>query len=250
MYKLASKEAHYLVQLGLSKQEAMIYTILWEKGAMSAEKIAKEISCLPQAASRSAKKLESHHLVNSNNSYPHLYQAITPSIALSDLAKKKALFLESTADEIANRMSHKIPNINTSMNLIPGKEESYLYGAQLLNKTKKEMLVISIGEAISEELLLSVKTAHERGVTIRMITQQYDEKNKEILENFKKNGYEIRHAPSKGFHLAIYDGEQSLLIVDNEKQPTDRAAIHIKSTGLSQALRGYFLQLWETAISV
>jgi len=247
MNDIASKDIQNLVQLGLTKQEATIYLLLWKEKPMTAEQIAKRISCLPQAVSRSAKKLESMRLIGIGNTYPHTYQAITPSVALPSFAKTKASHLQLVAENLASRMSQTIPKLDTTMNLIMGQEASYIYAAKLLDITNDEMLVISIGEAIPEELLLSVKRSRERGVIIRMIAQQYDEKNKEILENFKKNGYEIRHAPSKGFHLAIYDGKQSLLIISNRENIKQRAAVHIISKGLSESLRDYFYKIWEIA---
>jgi sugar-specific transcriptional regulator TrmB len=250
MNNLALKETLKLVQLGLTKQEASIYLILWEKGPMTAEQIAKHIKSLPQAASRSAKKLEFIHLVNSANTYPQTYRAIPPSVSLPSLIETKTSQLQATAEQVTNRLSKTIPKLDTTMNLIMGKEESYMYGAKLLNQTKKEMLVISVGEAIPEELLLSVLKARNRGVKIRMIIQKYDDQNKEIVKNFKKNGYEIRFAPSKGFSLAVYDGKQSLLIINNTETTKEHAAVHIMSNGLSESLMDYFYKIWETAILV
>jgi sugar-specific transcriptional regulator TrmB len=243
MNKIASKDVHQLVQLGLTKQEATVYLLLWEKGAMTADQIAERISSLPQAASRSAKNLESLGLVSGTDTYPHTYQAIPPSVGLPAYAKAKTARLQLSAGTLAHQLSRTAPTVNTTMNLVMGKEVSYLYAAKLLYKTKREMLVISLGEPIPKELLLAVNKAHQRGVTIRMITQKYDETNKWILANFKKNGYEIRYAPSRGFSLAIYDEKQALLIID-------RAAVHILSEGLSQSLRDYFYNIWETALPV
>jgi len=245
-----SKDIQYLVQLGLTKQEANVYLTLWNEGAMTAEQLAVKLFCLPQAASRSAKKLEKNNLIGTIRSFPHTYQAIAPSIALPMLAKTKASLFQTTADALAQTLSHDIPRLDTTMNLIIGSKESYMYGAKLLNETKKEMLVISIGENLPEELLLSVRKARERGVVIHMITQQYGKENKEVLEHLKKNGYEIRHAPSKGFHLAIYDGKESLLIVRNAEKPDERASVHIVSAGLSETLRDYFYKTWKSALPV
>lgn len=240
-----------LVKFGLTKQEANIYFVLWQKGSLTAQKVAEIIGSLPHAVYRAAKKLEENRLISIIKTKPITFQAISPTFALSAFVKEKVTSLQLLADEATNCMVQEAPSKNpTVMNLIMGQDATYMYGAKLLDKTKSEMLVISLGEAIPQGLLLSVKKAHERGVMIRMIAQKYDAENKEILENFEKNGYEIRHFPSKGFHLAIYDGQQSLLIVSNPQKPQERAAVHIASYELSKFLRDYYYTIWKKALPI
>jgi translation initiation factor IF-2 len=116
-----------------------------------------------------------------------------------------------------------------------------------LDLAKLEMLVISIGEPISPNLLLSVRKARERNVSIKMIAHKYDKDNKDVLENLKKNGYEIRHHSDWGFHMAIYDQAKTLLIINNPENTSERVAMFINSSGLSKALHDYFFSVWKKA---
>ena len=83
-----------------------------------------------------------------------------------------------------------------------------------------------------------------------MIVHKNDKENKQILENFKKNGFEIRHYPDWGFHLNIYDSKKSIITVNNPQNTKERVSMEIFSLGLSKALRDYFYSVWEKATPV
>ena len=139
---------------------------------------------------------------------------------------------------------------STNINLIYGKEPIFNLAADLLNQTQQEMAVISIGEEITPILLLAVRRARERGVIIRMVAHRHNFQNHAILKNLARNGYDIRHYPDWGFHLAVYDSSQSLLIINNPQKTDERVAVHIVSIGLSQALRDYFTSVWTKATPI
>ena len=80
-----------------------------------------------------------------------------------------------------------------------------------------------------------------------MIAHKYDETNKDILENLKKNGYKIRHYQGWGFHMAIYDQAKTILIINNPQNTSERVAMFINSPGLSKALHDYFNSVWKKA---
>jgi sugar-specific transcriptional regulator TrmB len=146
--------------------------------------------------------------------------------------------------------SKKIQSPSTKIDVIAGKQEFFSASETLIKEAKQEVLIISIGEPSTSDLILADRRAIERGVTVRMIAHKYDKDNQEFLSNLKKNGLEIRHFPDWGFHLQVVDTEKSLLAVNNPQNPGERITVKINSTGLSKALRDYFYSVWEKAIKV
>lgn len=240
-----------LVNLGLSKQEALVYLVLLNEGALPAKEIASKIDVLPHSIYRTAKNLEQKNLVGVLKTSPLTFQAISPQLAFTSFIKERTIGLQKEADKLSHLLSQK-KSIHhpTQIDFVFGKHEIYISSREKVNKTKKELLIISIGEPIPQDLMLAIRNAIKRGVVIRMIVHKYDAKNKAILDNFIKNGYEIRHYPDWGFHLIVYDGKSSLLIVNDPKDTKERVGMQIFSEGLSKAFRDYFYSTWNKAVEI
>jgi len=244
-------DIHRLVKIGLSKQEAKIYLWLLRSGPLRAISIARILKILPNAVYRTIRKLEEKGLVSTVSTHPRSFQAMPPRLALAAYSKNKALLLTKNAEEISESLSpqYKI-NDPTQIETIFGKEASYLLTAKEVKHTKKELLIISIGEAIPPYLLLALRRAYERGVDIKLIVHKYDDENRHILNNFEKNGMKVRHYPDWGFHLAVYDKTRLLLSVNNPENTDKRINIFMKSGGLAKAMRDYFYSIWEKSIPI
>ncbi len=158
-------------------------------------------------------------------------------------------FLEKEVNKLVKYLQTP-PKSPTQIKVIFGKEPTHLVSAKLISQLKNEGLFISIGEPIPQQLLLSIKRAVERGVKIKLIVHKYDETNKHIIENFKKNGIEVRHYPDWGFHLGVYDAKKLLLVVNNPQQTDERIGILMASPGLAKAMRDYFYFVWQEGVKV
>lgn len=250
-YKIDLSLLPKLVKLGFSKQEAEIYLTLVTDGVLPAKEIASRMNIMPHAVYRIIKKLEEKKLVAIITSAPLTFYVLPPELALSSYVKERSLQLEKEAKEINMVLSSKkTTSSSTKIDVIAGKQEFFLASENLIKESKKEVLIISIGEPSTPDLILADRRAIERGVIVRMIVHKYDKENQEFLKNLKKNGLEIRHFPDWGFHLQIVDGEKSLLVVNNPQNPEERITVKINSFGLSKALRDYFYSVWEKAIKV
>ena len=240
-----------LVKLGFSKQEAQIYLTLIKEGVLPAKEIASRMNILPHAVYRIIKKLEKKKLVAIIISSPLTFYVLPSELALSAYVKEKSLQLEKETKEINTYLSNKrTQSSSTKIDVIAGKQEFFSASENLIKESKKEVLVISIGEPSTSDLILAVKRAIERGVIVRLIYHKYDKENQEFIENLKKNGLQIRHFPDWGFHLQVVDSEKSLLTVNNPTNPEERITVKINSSGLSKALRDYFYSVWEKAVIV
>jgi len=253
--KIEAKKNFYLftklVNFGLSKQEAQIYLTLLEEGPQNAKEIGKLVNIYSPTVYRTARKLEKRNLIAILKTSPRTFQALPPQLSIPSYVKERSILLEKSAEEITKIISQKtLSSSSTVVNLIFGKNELFTESIKLINEIKKVLLIISIGELITEELLLSINQARQRGVKIMMIVHKNDKENKQILENFKKNGFEIRHYPDWGFHLNIYDSKKSIITVNNPQNTKERVSMEIFSLGLSKALRDYFYSVWEKATPV
>jgi len=253
--KIEAKKNFYLftklVNFGLSKQEAQIYLTLLEEGPQNAKEIGKLVNIYSPTVYRTARKLEKRNLIAILKTSPRTFQALPPQLSIPSYVKERSILLEKSAEEITKIISQKtLSSSSTVVNLIFGKNELFTESIKLINEIKKVLLIISIGELITEELLLSINQARQRGVKILMIVHKNDKENKQILENFKKNGFEIRHYPDWGFHLNIYDSKKSIITVNNPQNTKERVSMEIFSLGLSKALRDYFYSVWEKATPV
>ena len=240
-----------LVKLGFSKQEAEIYLLLVKEGVLPAKEIVVRMHILPHAVYRVIRKLKKKKLVTIISSSPLMFYVLPSELALTAYIKEKSLQLEKEAKEInaalASRQTQSLP---TKIDVIAGKQEFFSASEAQINEAKKEILLISIGEPTTQEVVLAGKRAIERGVVFRVIYHKYDKENQELIENLKKNGLEIRHFPDWGFHLQVADGVQSLLVANNPQNPEERITVKINSVGLSKALRDYFYSVWEKAMKV
>jgi len=236
-----------LVNLGLTQQEAEIYLTLERGGTLHAKDIASRVRILPHAVYRMIRKLEEKRLVSIITSSPLTFHVLPPELALSTFVKERALAMEKDAKEIYSSLnSHQTLPSPTQIGVIVGKQEFFAESEALINGSKKEVLIISIGEPSTTELILADKKAIERGVVVRMIAHKFDKENQEFLNNLKKNGLEIRHFPDWGFHLQVVDGLKSLLTINDPKNPEERTTVKINSAGLSKALRDYFYSIGKS----
>ena len=120
----------------------------------------------------------------------------------------------------------------------------------LTESATREILIVSIGESVGDEIKLANRDALERGVVIKMIAHRYDKSNKELLQNWVSMGIEVKHVQDWGFHLVVFDGEKSILSINNPNHTEERISLFIENKGLSEALRIYFFTQWKNAQSI
>jgi sugar-specific transcriptional regulator TrmB len=243
-----NKLQEQLKRLGFTHQEIQVYLTLIRKDACNAKQIAKKLAIFPNAVYRTIHELAKKGFVTTTKRYPITFEAVSPQTAIPLFVEGQMAKLQDISTTITTSLLPLPMNSNpTTVDLMYGTNTIFEHGAKLLDASAQEMLVISIGEPLPPNLLLAVKNAVARGVSINMIVHKYDEENKAVIENLKKNGYIIRYSPGWGFHIAIYDQKNALLIVNNPEQTDERVAMFIRSVGLCKALRDYFYTTWRKA---
>jgi len=251
MNKKSALFSQTLVKLGISFYETKLYQALLAEGSLSAKEVAGRVGVLPNAAYRLLEKLIEKGLVSATDKYPRIYRAVSPSIAFDIFTKRKILEIEKLRESAIKELINKKPKTQeTKINLIISRFEIFMAYVEMAKEAKREILIISIGEAVPDEILLANRDAIEKGVQIRMIAHKYDQENKNLLKAWQKMGWEIRHYADWGFHLVVFDGKKSVLAINNPKDTRERIGMQIFSEGLSKAFRDYFYFLWEKATEI
>lgn len=250
MDKSCSVNSQSLVKLGLSQHEARVYETLLKEGPMTARELAKKMQILINAVYRLLDRLEEKGLVFPSSVYPRTYRAISASTALDAYVKKKIVGIESLKDEVIDQLSVVSRSDQTRIDLISSMSQFFSSYVQLASEAKKEILIISIGEKIPEEVILANRDALEREVCIRFIAHRYNKENKDLLSAWKKMGLEVRHFDDWGFHLVIFDRQRSLICTNNPSNTNERLGMKIFSERLSKALSDYFYSVWDKAVVV
>jgi sugar-specific transcriptional regulator TrmB len=245
----SQKIKNTLYSLGLSKQETTIYLLLLNKGKLSVKNIAKQLNIVPPSLYRQLKKLVQKQLVVEVLGYPKSYKALSPSSALDSFIRQKTSTIYGLGNALINSITLPKPD-STSISLTHGKADFFSKYTEFAKGAQKEILIISIGEEVSSAIMLENRDAIKRGVIIYFIAYKYENSNQQILKSWQKMGLQVRHYPCSGFHLIVFDKQQSLLGINDPSNTNDRTGLVINSKGLSKAFSDYFFSVWSKAKNI
>lgn len=250
MANTASENLKEFIKLGFTKQEATLYFLIYKNGSIPARDLAFKLGVSPNSLYRSLEKLIQEKLILASEKWPKTYKAISPHYAIDLLVKNKIMEIEEGKERLISLLPVPSNSDQTEIEIIGGSKELFDNYVNLSKRVKKEIFIISIGEEVPEEVLLANRDCLERGVKIYFIVHKYDQTNNDLLVRWKRMGVEVRYLQGQGFHLVIFDQNQSLLSASNPKNTEERTTIHIYSQAISKALSQYFNSIWEEAIPI
>lgn len=236
-----------LVRLGLSLHEARTYYALLKKGPLSVLNLAAKLKVFPTALYRILEKLKQEHMITLTIHRPKTFTAVNPDIALESFVRNRISGLENIKSELLPGLTTAPEDADTRIDLLGGKDELFRSYVSLAESAHNEILIISLGEKVSEEILLANRDCIERGVRIRFIVHRHDGTNRMILNRWIRMGLAIRYSKGEGFHIAVADRKTALLSVSDPKNPEKRVTLKIHSRNLARVLAEYFDNLWEKA---
>lgn len=237
-----------LVSLGLTDAEAKSYQLLLTDGAANAQELAGKLGLFPNAVYRLMRGLGQKGFVVELQDKPATFQPIPSLVAIEAFSRQKIREIEELKIRAFENLSQtKKASTSTRITLITGRKAMFSLYVALAESATREILIISIGESTGDDIKLANRDALERNVAIKMIAHRYDKSNEELLQNWVAMGIEVKHIPDWGFHLVIFDGEKSILAINNPKRTEERISILIENKGLSEALRTYYFTLWKKA---
>lgn len=237
-----------LVQLGLTVAETRCYQLLVSQGARTAYEIASKLNMFPNAVYRLMSGLAKKGFVVELETRPATFQPIPPTTAITHFSQFKMKQIEELKLRAIESVSQTgMSKPITHVNVLTGKNAMFAAYVRLAKEATHEILIISIGEPVNDDVKLANRDALERGVAIKFIAHRWDTSNKQLLQSWVTMGIGVKHIPDWGFHLVVFDGKKSILAVNNPTRTEERLSLFIDNKGLSTALRTYFLSRWKNA---
>lgn len=239
-----------LAKIGLSNQEARAYVAILDKGPLTVKNLSKILNILPNSIYRLLDSLKSKKFIVDYGKHPSIYKAISPSVSIEALSKDKIIQIQTVKENLVCSLTNPVIKDQTRIEIIYGQSEFFLNYSLWAKHARSEILIISIGEPVSEEIYLANRDAISRRVKIYFLAHKHDKTNDDLLRNWVKIGLEVRHFPISGFHLVTFDRKVSLLAINNPKNTNDRTGLLINNPALSKALSNYFFTVWKKAVKI
>lgn len=237
----------YLSELGLLPDEIAIYKLLLSKGSLSANAISEQLGIIVNSIYRSTNTLIDNGLIKALDVKPRQFQAISPSVAIKKMAEKRIGKIKNVSDSAISHLDIRENPNRLNMDLQTGREELFKSFVEFANEANQEILVISIGEAVSESIWSAMKEAVEREIEAKFIFHKHDKDNILLIKRWQAMGVPIRHLPGEGYHLNIFDHSAAILSASNKKQSRERTGVIIYNEAIIEVLRSYFFQQWAVA---
>lgn len=239
-----------LVTIGLTPQGADIYMLVLRNPQIKVKMVADQLHVLIPSVHRTLHSLREKGCILTSGKRPITLTAVPPSMCLAKLVnedyQKRVVIQKQIENEVNKRM---VGREELDVRFLESKQETFNYVLPIIQKLKKELFILSVGEPVPDEIFVAIVEAIRRGVDVKMLAETYTESNKELLANWQKNGYQVRYLakPSLDFTLTVHDGESCVVQIRREKEKDQRVGIAISNPGYTQAQRQYFLSLWSKA---
>lgn len=250
MSKFNKNLIQQLDKLGVTPLEAKIYLKALENSQITVSKLSKELETLRASIYRSLKNLKKKGLVVTSGKKPIKIRGVDPSIALKQLVEsqyKEKLSIQSSIKDLLSKKTKKPEALKVEF--LQGQQEIFAHALKEIKNLKDEMLILSIGEEIPQEVFIEITRSIKKKINIKMIAEEYNSENKNLLNNWEKNGWKIRYLqdPKLTFTLVIYDTRTAVIQIRNQDNRDQRVGIAVYNPGYVEAQKKYFSDLWKQA---
>jgi sugar-specific transcriptional regulator TrmB len=226
----------------LSKQTKGIYSLLLDKGPLSAEQIANELNIFPQAVYRSTQQLQKLGCVNQFGKHPAVFGAISAIDAVETFTLlQREWFLDAFVNSQQNNSIELKPNIT----FIESREMLFEKSLSDINNLKEEMDNLASGDELPAEIMLAQKNALDRGVNIRTIFQKRDEKNESFIRARTLMGEQFRISKALNTRIVIFDRRVVYVMSYDPTNYLKSVGIRFEYDSLGQLMYQLFLQYWK-----
>lgn len=110
-----------LANIGLSKQETLVYATLLKKGPLTVKHLAAIIGIIPNSIYRIVHALTTKKLIAQNGTYPSTYKVISPSIAFDAYAKNKIIEISSVKEALIKSLAQPDQGDQSSVEIMQGQ---------------------------------------------------------------------------------------------------------------------------------
>jgi sugar-specific transcriptional regulator TrmB len=138
-------------------------------------------------------------LITKSDTYPELFTAIP-------FEEAHSLYLLHQSSQFLQKFSRQIQSKSElSFSFIQSRDELMKQSTIEVNQACKSVDLLRSGAEFPADLLLAITEANKRGVTTRMLIQDYSPENAGLVDNWKANQIQVRVTQLKHLRLMIYD---------------------------------------------
>ena len=227
----------------MSPQEQCLYHILLRSNTpLSTKELAHKMQIVPSAIYRLTKPLIKMGLIIRTERYPSVFIA-------KPLDEGLSLFIMGQSDWFTKQFSQTVSKKSDQIafSFVQSRDELMNRSVEETNKTVKSIYLLRSGHEIPADLMLALVEAKKRGVTIRMLIQDYSPDNASQVTTWIRNGVNVRKTDLQHLRLMIYDATvvyfMSYKHTDSEKDMGMKITYPPFATILSQM----FNEWWEKA---
>ncbi len=229
----------------MSPQAQKLYqTLLSSNKPLSATNLASKLKIAPQSLYRLANSLIETGFVTKSNDYPHLFSSTRPDEALS------LFLLHQSTWFLGHFQKSNSYSTTPSFSFIQSRDELMNLSTQEVNKATKSVDLLRSGEEFPADLLLAIRNAQNRGVTTRMLIQDYSKENKDLVKNWQQNGILVRKTPLQHLRLMIYDSQTVYFMSYRHSKSEKDLGLKINYPPFATVLQQQFEQWWKDSIPV
>lgn len=249
--KFDQNQLNLLKEAGLNNYESRCFLSLVVYKRLSASECSEFSGVPPTKTHETLRMLEDKGLITSTDDKPKLFQIIPIEKGLENYLVRK----ESSIASIRNELKDSLKKIKTIEEhetvsekiLITFKRDVQKgLALKMTRESVKELLIIRKNETVPYRLMMESKKAIERGVHIKCILTRI-EGNRELIQNLKKFGYDLRFSNVLQVFMAIRDRSELLLTVRDPANVEERVCMLINDKNLAKFHANYFDSVWKDA---
>jgi sugar-specific transcriptional regulator TrmB len=256
-----------LQDMGLTHQEAVVYSVLVSHGPLPAKKVGEVAGLAREHSYQVLKRLETKGLVEVRLSDYSLFVATEPRVAVASFVSRiedQSNSLKEKAYEVGARLQalrtkrpacHEAPGRNDpQLRLVFGKQVQAEFERELA-ECKDDYMGIIMPEIMATpnglRTLESLQIAAKRNVRVRVITESLPITRRYIGRYSKELSFRHNTAVAHGVRFSIFDRSRVIqAMFDPVAKDEEKEIICSGNRTLVKGLMLYFEQFWETSIPV
>ena len=250
-----------LINLGLNRSEARVYSALYEIGTATATTIAKASKVPRPDVYGALSKLNELGLVEKIIAHPLMFRSVPIETGVSVLLEQKS--------KKHNELKYKSASLIRRLNKKNIYNDYYYQGSQFVLIPSKEVLIKRLKKTIEEtktsidiitswkrfkfgcyRLAEPLEKAWSSGVEGRVIIEEIDKPALDFVKTYwKKPNAKIRHfkLPPKSV-MAMYDEKEVFIFIDPTADMTECPALWSNNPNLVHMAKSYFETSWKKAL--
>lgn len=160
------------------------------------------------------------------------------------------LFLTAQSEWFSKNFKDGNPkrkNKDMSFDFVQGRDELMKVSITEMDNSIKSIDLLRSGREIPTDTMLSMVSAVKRGVKVRMLIQEYDRENKEMVGNWIRNGVEVRFTKAKNIRIMVFDSKVGYFMSYRHTDLGQDLGMKIDYEPFALILSQYFSSLWKKA---